>query len=175
MSLLRLQNLQLSSLPYTMIWNPVKEDGEYYLVSDVQQLPDEFARLVNEGKLTNALALVIHNVQEALAFLTTEEIFRLDRNDLQQRMRADSAIHACYELIRVCAILLQPATPTIAAKCLNRLGIPMESRMLEDARDSFCALDGEKFERVGRLLGPPQGMIFKTSIVAKKEKADVAR
>ena len=34
-------------------------------------------------------------------------------------------------------------------------------RYFEDAEDSFSGMDGEQFERVGRLLGPQQGHLFK--------------
>jgi hypothetical protein len=64
---------------------------------------------------------------------------------------------------------MQPATPLIAGKILNRLGIPLESRLFEDACDSFSALDGDQFERVGRLLGPVQGTLFKSSGLIKRE------
>ena len=117
----------------------------------------------------------MRTIDEGLSMLSQEKIFKLDRNILSERMRADSAIHACYETLRVCAILMQPATPLISNKILNRLGIPLESRLYDDACDSFSGLYGEQFERVGRLLGPPQGNIYKSSALVKKEKEEIIR
>ena len=42
-------------------------------------------------------------------------------------------LNIVYESLRVIAILLQPATPETASKVLNRLGVPLESRFLDDA------------------------------------------
>ena len=75
----------------------------------------------------------------------------------------------------MCAILLQPAIPIISTKLLNRLGIPLESRLYEDACDSFAALDGEQFERVGRLLGPKQGHLYMSSKIVAKQKDELQR
>lgn len=154
---------------------PRDDTGEMYLVDFVQSLPDRFAELINAGQLPSAMGLIIRTIEAGNSMLTKERLFKLDRSNLQERMRADSAVHACYELLRVCAILLQPATPNIANKILNRLGIPLESRLFEDACDSFCGLDGEEFERVGRLLGPPQGYIYKSSQLVLKERQSLAK
>lgn len=70
---------------------------------------------------------------------------------------------------------MQPVAPTISNKVLNRLGIPLENRFFDDALDSFSALDGEQFERVGRLLGPVQGHVYKKSELVNKEKQELIR
>ena len=49
-------------------------------------------------------------------------------------------LHAVYESLRVVAILMQPAAPSIAYKILNRLGIPLESRYLDDAKIGFTTM-----------------------------------
>ncbi|CBY38518.1 unnamed protein product [Oikopleura dioica] len=136
-------------------------DGEKYLIETVQELPELYASFVNAGQLPNAMNCVIRAIEEGLQFMTNEKIFKLDRDIKSERMKKDSALHACYELLRVSAILLQPAIPQISSKILNRLGIPLENRYFEDAEDSFSGMDGEQFERVGRLLGPQQGHLFK--------------
>ena len=56
---------------------------------------------------------------------------------LDDRIYIETVLHACYETLRVCAILMQPAVPSIAYKILNRLGIPLESRYLDDAKLGF--------------------------------------
>ena len=86
-----------------------------------------------------------------------------------------SVLHCSYEVLRVCAILLQPAVPEISEKMLNRLGVPLENRFLEDAQDSFGVLEGEEYERAGRNLGPGQGEIFETSRAVEAQASFVAQ
>ncbi|CAG5097262.1 Oidioi.mRNA.OKI2018_I69.XSR.g15001.t1.cds [Oikopleura dioica] len=152
-----------------------RPDGEKYLIETVQELPEVYAKFVDQGQLPSAMNCVIRAVEEGLQFMTNEKIFKLDRDIKSERMQKDSAIHACYELLRVSAILLQPAIPQISSKILNRLGIPLENRFYEDAEDSFSGMDGDQFERVGRLLGPNQGHLFKTSALVKKEIEQMAK
>ena len=53
------------------------------------------------------------------------------------RIYIETVLHAIYECLRVCTILIQPAVPTVSYKILNRLGIPLESRYLDDAKLGF--------------------------------------
>ena len=70
------------------------------LIETVQDLPMIFKRCVEEGKLSSALSAIVRTVEEALTMMTEVRVFKLDRSDLQQRMRADSTIHAAYETLR---------------------------------------------------------------------------
>ena len=61
-------------------------------------------------------------------------------DSLEDRIYIETVLHAVYESLRVVAILMQPAAPSIAYKILNRLGIPLESRYLDDAKIGFTTI-----------------------------------
>lgn len=74
--------------------------GEMLLIETVQNLPLVVKNCVDAGDLPKALSAIVRTVEEALEMMTEVRVFKLDRSDLKQRMRADSTIHAAYETLR---------------------------------------------------------------------------
>ena len=70
----------------------------------------------------------------------------------------DSVIFTIYELLRVCAILLQPAIPESSTNILNRLGVPLHLRNIEHAESSFLSTS----EYIGNELGPVSEKLYRT-------------
>ena len=70
----------------------------------------------------------------------------------------DSVIFTIYELLRVCAILLQPAIPESSTNILNRLGVPPHLRNIEHAESSFLSTS----EYIGNELGPVSEILYRT-------------
>ena len=70
----------------------------------------------------------------------------------------DSVIFTIYELLRVCAILLQPAIPESSTNILNRLGVPLHLRNIEHAESSFLSTS----EYIGNELGPVSEILYRT-------------
>ena len=89
--------------------------------------------------------LLNQSISLALSFIRPASIWKRKKqfnppevpDTLDDRIYIETVLHACYETLRVCAILMQPAVPSIAYKILNRLGIPLESRYLDDAKLGF--------------------------------------
>jgi len=149
---------------------PIMPDGSFYFVDNIRKLPILFETHVNNGDIDKALQLLATTIDDLEVFLQQFNPPELP-DSFEDRIYIETVLHAVYESLRVVAILMQPAAPSIAYKILNRLGIPLESRYLDDAKDSFSGLDEIEFERSGRRLGPNQGLIFQTnSVMVAKER-----
>jgi len=143
--------------------------GAIELMETVRKLPAEYAQHINNGHVSQALRTLTSCSKAIVTFTKSHNLDQIDRANLEQRLFSNAVLHLVYESLRVTAILLQPATPTIATKVLNRLGVALESRHVDDAADVFAG-----YERAGRNLGPGQGHLFVTQKQLAKEASFLA-
>ena len=69
-----------------------------------------------------------------------------------------SVIFTIYELLRVVAILLQPAVPESSKRILDRIGVDEHSRRIENAESSFSSSS----ELIGKELGTDIEVLYRT-------------
>lgn len=70
-------------------------------------------------------------LRQANSFIQRHEPWKLVK-DKREKEWLETVLHVAMETLRVCGILLQPVTPRLACRLLDRLGISKEQRSSED-------------------------------------------
>lgn len=143
------------------------------IVFIIKSLPGQFKQLVSDGKIEKALGMTIETIDRGCSIMekSRPETFDLANPTDRAKLNTgnffflgiimkilDSVIFTIYELLRVCAILLQPAIPESSTNILNRLGVPLHLRNIEHAESSFLSTS----EYIGNELGPVSEILYRT-------------
>uniref|UniRef100_A0A8R1XRN0 Methionine--tRNA ligase, mitochondrial n=1 Tax=Onchocerca volvulus TaxID=6282 RepID=A0A8R1XRN0_ONCVO len=121
--------------------NSLLELGEP-LVKSVSCLAELYEEQFDELMIYKALEMLMEVMRQANGFFQFYEPWK----ELDNR-KMSSLLYVCYEVLRICGILLQPVVPHYADHLLNRLGIKKNER----------GLDNVKFTIDSKYSGKPLG------------------
>ncbi|EFO26242.2 methionyl-tRNA synthetase [Loa loa] len=137
--------------------NSLLELGEP-LVHSVNSLAELYEEQFDELMIYKALELLMEVMRQANGFFQFYEPW----NELDDR-KVSSLLYICYEVLRICGILLQPAVPHYADHLLNRLGIKKNERGLGNVK---LITDSKYF---GRPLGEYSGPLMERIVCRASE------
>jgi methionyl-tRNA synthetase len=112
---------------------------------------------MNRWELHTLLARLWEVIDEANRYIDAQAPWALKKTD---PVRMETVLAVLVEIIRICAILLQPVMPNAAAAILDQLAIAPGER-------GFAAIEGRGPVAAGTILPPPKG-IFPRIDTAKK-------
>ncbi|VDK75608.1 unnamed protein product [Litomosoides sigmodontis] len=108
--------------------NGLLELGEP-LVKSINELAGLYEEQFDELMIYKALELLMDVARQANGFFQSCEPWK----ELDDR-KVSSLLYICYEVLRICGILLQPVVPHYADRLLNRLGMKKNERGLDNVK-----------------------------------------
>ncbi|XP_071838638.1 methionine--tRNA ligase, mitochondrial-like [Apostichopus japonicus] len=125
-----------------------KED--YNLLDALQKLPEVVDDHFSSFHVYKGLDEIMSCLRQANSFTQRHEPWKLAKDE-REKDRLETVLHVVMETLRLSGILLQPVTPNLAERLLNRLGIPATQRSFNDLRP---------FSWQGGHLGEAEGIVF---------------
>lgn len=125
---------------------------DYEFLESLQRLPALVDNHYRSFLAYKGLEEIMSCLRQANSFIHRHEPWKLVK-DKQEKEWLETVLHIVMETLRVCGILLQPVTPRLASRLLDRLGISKEERTLEDT-EIFLQ------NQIGHNLGEDSGPLF---------------
>ncbi|XP_052784329.1 methionine--tRNA ligase, mitochondrial-like [Mya arenaria] len=130
---------------------------------NLEMLTETVDNYYKELNFYKGIESVMSYLRWANSVVTVHEPWKLAKSQEEgDKAYVKTVIHIALETLRVGGILLQPVIPDIAARLLNRLGIPAELRTLEHAKKPYLN-SPEHFP-----LGPNEGALLRRLNVPTK-------
>ncbi|KAM3728947.1 Methionine--tRNA ligase [Dirofilaria immitis] len=122
------------------------------LMKSINGLAELYAEQFDELMIYKALEILMGVMRQTNGFFQFYEPWK----ELDDR-KISSLLYICYEVLRICGILLQPVIPHYADHLLNRLGIERNERILDNAK---FITDSKYFGKpLGKYNGPVMNRI----------------
>ncbi|CAG9536800.1 unnamed protein product [Cercopithifilaria johnstoni] len=126
--------------------NSLLELGEP-MIKSINCLAGLYEEQFEELMIYKALELLMEVARQANGFFQSHEPWK----ELDDR-KVSTLLYTCYEVLRICGILLQPVVPHYADRLLSRLGIKRSERGLDNVK---FITDSKYFGRpLGEYSGP---------------------
>lgn len=124
------------------------------LLSDIQSLPTKVDKAFSNCDFQRGIEAIFSTLAESNRYINNTTPWKLKEHD-QGRMM--SIVAVCQEVLRVCAILLQPVIPGSSARVLDALCVPETERLYEHTLHNCIG------QRQGSLITQPAPLFTKLS------------
>ncbi|CAH2059067.1 unnamed protein product, partial [Iphiclides podalirius] len=137
----------------------------HQLLDQLERLPDACHALYSDCQFHKVADEAMRTLRLANQFFESSRPWLL-KDRPEERERLDAVLHVAMETLRVCAVLLQPMVPELAARLLFKLRVPEEERSWDHSAPSWTQ-DGQG----GRQIEPGKFVLFQRIYAAKKARA----
>lgn len=152
--------------PFCQASFPVKNIGQsravaedYIMLDAVRNLPSVVEQYYENLYIYKALEAISACVRQTNGFVQRHTPWKLDRQDIKDRLWLDTILHVSLECLRVYGTLLQPIVPEISNKLLTKLGVKPSERSW-DALNFLPRFQGKDCCFEGRALGLDTELLF---------------